>query len=264
MFCRRTECPRRSVSSSLIENWEVVMLPRILEPEVMESCEEALDYDAMDHSEVNRIFVNDFLSALQAAGLWAEEMGNRSQQQTVLDVGTGTAQIPIELSRRSILCKITAIDYSAEMLKLAARNIASAGLEQNIVLERIDAKKLPYNNASFDAVISNSIVHHIPQPAHAFREMIRVLSPGGVLFVRDLLRPHDGKTLDQLVAAYAGDANQHQQQMFRDSLNAALTLSEIRQLLNELDKPLEWVVQTTDRHWTVNSSSYYRASPVRR
>ena len=82
--------------------------------------------------------------------------------------------------------------------------------------------------------------------------MIRVLSPGGVLFVRDLLRPDDRKTLDQLVAAYAGDANQHQQQMFRDSLNAALTLREIRQFLNELDKPVEWVVQTTDRHWTIN------------
>ena len=228
------------------------MLPRILETEVMGTREEALDYDAMDHSQVNRIFVDDFLSALQTAGLGAEDLGNRSEQLTVLDVGTGTAQIPIEFSRRSISCKITAIDFSAEMLKVAARNVAEAGLEQNITLEKIDAKTVPYQNASFAAVISNSIVHHIPKPVHALREMIRVLSPGGVLFVRDLLRPHDRKTLDQLVATYAGDANQHQQQMFRDSLNAALTLSEIRQLLNELDKPVEWVVQTTDRHWTVN------------
>ena len=228
------------------------MLPRILEPEVMDTREEALDYDAMDHSEVNRIFIDDFLSSLQAAGLWAEDQGNRSEQLMVLDVGTGTAQIPVELSRRSISCKVTAIDLSAEMLKVAARNVASAGLEQNIVLKKIDAKTLPYKNANFDAVISNSIVHHIPEPVHALREMIRVLSNGGVLFVRDLLRPADRKTLDQLVAAYAGDANQHQQQMFRDSLNAALTLSEIRQLLNELDKPVEWVEQTTDRHWTIN------------
>jgi ubiquinone/menaquinone biosynthesis C-methylase UbiE len=227
------------------------MLPRILEPEVMDTRKEALDYDAMDHSAVNRIFVNDFLSSLQAAGLWAEDIGNRSEQLTVLDVGTGTAQIPIELSRRSFPCKITAIDLSAEMLKVAAQNVASAGLEQNIVLKRIDAKTLPYNYANFNAVISNSIVHHIPEPAHALREMVRVLSPGGVLFVRDLLRPDDRKTLDQLVAAYAGDENQHQQRMFRDSLNAALTLSEIRQLLNELDKPVEWVSQTTDRHWTI-------------
>ena len=228
------------------------MLPRILEPEVMDTREEALDYDAMDHSEVNRIFIDDFLSALQTAGLGAEEMGNRSQQIMVLDVGTGTAQIPIELSRRSISCKVTAIDLSVEMLNVAARNVASAGFEQNITLQRIDAKTLSYENASFDAVISNSIVHHIPEPVHALREMIRVLSHGGVLFVRDLLRPDDRKTLDQLVAAYAGDANPHQQQMFRESLNAALTLSEIRQLLNELDKSVEWAVQTTERHWTIN------------
>ena len=228
------------------------MLPRILESEVMDTPDEALDYDAMDHSEVNRIFVDDFLSSLKTAGLWAEDWGNRSESLKVLDVGTGTAQISIELSRRSISCKVTAIDLSAEMLKVAARNVAEAGLEQSIVLERVDAKSLPYHNASFDALISNSIVHHIPKPVQALSEMIRVLSPGGVLFVRDLLRPDDRKTLDQLVAAYAGDANQHQQQMFRDSLNAALTLREIRQFLNELDKPVEWVVQTTDRHWTIN------------
>ena len=228
------------------------MLPRILEPEVMDTSEEALDYDAMDHSEVNRIFVDDFLSSLQTAGLWAEDMHNRSELLKVLDVGTGTAQIPIELSRRSIFCNVTAIDLSEEMLKVAARNVAEAGLVQNIVLERIDAKTLPYNNASFDALISNSIVHHIPEPVQAFREMIRVLSPGGALFVRDLLRPDDRKTLDRLVDAYAGNANPRQQQMFRDSLNAALTLNEICQLLNELDKPVEWVKQTTDRHWTIN------------
>ena len=39
------------------------MLPRVLEPEVMDSPEEARDYDAMDHAEVNRRFVADFLTA---------------------------------------------------------------------------------------------------------------------------------------------------------------------------------------------------------
>jgi ubiquinone/menaquinone biosynthesis C-methylase UbiE len=250
-----TKIPSPAVPNSRAAFFPVLrsyMLHRILEPEVMDTQEEALDYDAMDHSDVNRVFVNDFLSSLQAADLWAEDMGNRSESLKVLDVGTGTAQIPIELFRRSIFCNVTAIDLSAEMLKVAARNVAEAGLEHSILTERIDAKTLPYNTACFDAVISNSIVHHIPKPVHALREMIRVLSPGGVLFLRDLLRPNDSKTLDQLVATYAGDANQHQQQMFRDSLNAALTLSEMRQILSELDKPVEWVVQTTDRHWTLN------------
>src|SRR5579871_5475245 len=63
------------------------MLPRVLEPEVMDSLEEARDYDAMDHAQVNRVFVADLLSFWQASG-------------TILDVGTGTAQIPLELCAR--------------------------------------------------------------------------------------------------------------------------------------------------------------------
>ena len=59
-----------------------------------------LDYDAMDHSAVNRVFVQDFL-AVWDGGL------------SILDVGTGTAQIPIELCRQSPAAKIVAIDLAA-------------------------------------------------------------------------------------------------------------------------------------------------------
>ena len=68
------------------------------------------------------------------------------------------------------------------------------------------------------AVISNSIIHHIPDPSLCFAEMHRVCSGGGVLFVRDLLRPGDRATLAHLVNAYAAGANDHQRKMFADSL----------------------------------------------
>ena len=110
---------------------------------------------------------------------------------------------------------------------------------------------MPYPTAWFDAVISNSIVHHIAQPRQVLAEMLRVLHPGGLLFVRDLLRPKNVETLEQIVVAYAGDENAHQQQMFRDSLHAALTLDEIRGLLSDLNVPPARAEQTTDRHWTV-------------
>src|ERR1051325_11092068 len=64
-------------------------MQRVLEPEVMDSLDEAIDYDAMDHAEVNRLFVADFL---QAAGRMAADA-------EILDLGTGTAQIPIEMCR---------------------------------------------------------------------------------------------------------------------------------------------------------------------
>lgn len=219
------------------------MLPRTLEPEVMDTAEEAADYDAMDHSTVNRMFVDDFLRAWGAP--------NRDTMLHVLDVGTGTALIPIELAQRGFPCRITAIDLAEEMLKLARRNIARAGLEHVIAPELVDAKGLPYADAAFDAVISNSIVHHIPQPRGTLAEMLRVLRPGGVLFVRDLLRPVTDTEVEHLVAVYAGNESPRQQQLFRQSLHAALTVSEIGDLLLGLGLSAAWARQSSDRHWTI-------------
>lgn len=210
----------------------------------MDTESEAIDYDSMDHAAVNRLFADDFLAHSPAS-----LPGHATT--LVLDVGTGTAQIPIEICRRRDDLRITAIDLAAHMLQLAQRNVIREGLTSRIKLEHIDAKSLSYAPAAFDAVISNSIIHHIPEPRDSFREMVRVLRPGGVLFVRDLLRPSDRESLEKLVASYAGDANLHQQQMFRESLHAALSLAEVGELLRDANCPAEWVRQTSDRHWTI-------------
>lgn len=225
------------------------MLTRVLEPEVMDSVEEAADYDAMDHAEVNRRFVDDFLMFWRSC---ADSRGGPGGDPAhLLDVGTGTAQIPIELCRRPGTFDVLGIDLAAHMLQLGQRNVERAGFQQRIRLECMDAKQMPCPAGSFDAVISNSIVHHIPQPVDVFREMLRVTRPGGLLFIRDLLRPPDQQTLRQLVDSYAAGANAHQRQMFGDSLHAALSLDEVRQLLTGLGQPAEWAVQTSDRHWTI-------------
>jgi ubiquinone/menaquinone biosynthesis C-methylase UbiE len=203
----------------------------------MDTPEEARDYDAMDHSTVNRVFVADFLAAWDGA-------------YPILDVGTGTAQIPIELCRQSNSARIVAIDLAREMLRVAEANVVRAGLAQRIEIQLVDAKTLPFADGAFRAIISNSIVHHIPEPATAVAEMVRVAAPGATLFVRDLLRPDDDLTLQRLVTTYAGDANSHQQKMFGESLHAALTLAEIRTLVTSLGYNGETVQQTTDRHWT--------------
>ncbi len=64
-------------------------MKRQLEPELMDSPAEAVAYDQMDHAEVNRRFVDDLLDAI----------GTTEGELTVVDLGTGTAQIPIELCR---------------------------------------------------------------------------------------------------------------------------------------------------------------------
>lgn len=214
------------------------MIPRVLETEVMDTAEEAEEYDLMDHSEVNRRFVGDFLN-LHREG-WK-----------VLDVGTGTAQIPIELCKQEKRALVLAVDAAEQMLQRAAQNVAAAGLVGRIHLKLADAKSLEFDNRSFPAVISNSIVHHIPNPQTVMAEMYRVLAPGGTLFVRDLLRPDDELALTGLVETYAGSASELQRALFRASLHAALTLAEIMEITRPLGIGDSAITQTSDRHWTL-------------
>ncbi|MEW4567558.1 class I SAM-dependent methyltransferase [Tautonia sp. JC769] len=215
------------------------MLPRVLEPEVMDTPEEALDYNAMDHAEVNARFVADLLLAQgrPASGDW-------------LDVGTGTALIPIALCQRAGGCRVVGTDLAEQMLELAHQNVTAAGLQGRIRLDRVDAKSLPYPDRAFEAVFSNSIVHHIPEPIGVLSEMVRLVAPGGLLFVRDLVRPSSAGELDQLVRRYAGQEPERARAMFRDSLHAALTVDEVQGMVASLGLPRDGVQMTSDRHWT--------------
>lgn len=213
------------------------MLPRVLEPEVMASPQEAQEYDSMDHSHVNQIFVDDLVQAGFVEG-------------DVLDLGTGTAQIPIQIVRRLPHCRIMAVDLSIEMLELARLNLEVASATERVQLGHVDAKHLPYPDHQFDAVISNSIVHHLAEPRGCLSEAIRVTRPGGWLFFRDLIRPDTESQLEQLVCRYTGQETLEAQELYRHSLQAALTVEEVRALILSLGFEPQTVQATSDRHWT--------------
>src|SRR5688572_12631839 len=101
---------------------------RILEPELMDTAEDAEEYDAMDFSEANGRFAED------AVGLVAGVV-----EPQVLDVGTGTAQIPLLMLDRRADLKIVAVDAAQEMLKVAARNLARSRHGTACQLARMDA-----------------------------------------------------------------------------------------------------------------------------
>jgi SAM-dependent methyltransferase len=239
------------------------MFARVLEPEVMDTAAEARDYDAMDHGAVNARFCDDFLmfaSELEPRGQPA--LGRRTPR--VVDFGTGTALIPIELCRRAAGFVVVAIDLAQHMLDLARDNVARAGLAERVLLERVDAKGTPYEDGAFGATISNSIIHHIPEPARCLAEMWRVTAKGGLLFVRDLHRPDGDAEVDRLVALYAGNPRgeppadparvasyENQRALFRASLCAALTVAEVAAMVAPFGVPASAVNMTSDRHWTL-------------
>jgi len=219
------------------------MIDRVLEPEVMEDLQEAIDYNDMDFSEVNRAFVTDFIAYATQGGL--------ALGRDILDLGTGTARIPVELCMQVPSVRVMASDASTEMLELARYNIEIHHMLDRIQLHRGDAKKLVFGREFFDAVISNSLVHHLPECESFFAESLRVLRPSGVLFVRDLFRPDSKQEVERLVALHAGSESERSQQLLRQSLEAALRLDELTELLGQLGIESSCIVQSSDRHWTV-------------
>ncbi|RKU34053.1 SAM-dependent methyltransferase [Candidatus Poribacteria bacterium] len=211
---------------------------RIVEQEVMDTAEAAEAYDAMAHGEVDNAFVERVLALGAKDGHF-------------LDVGTGPAQIPILLAQRCPDIRITAIDLSKEMLNIAKRHVAAAELAARITLEHVDAKALPYPDNTFDGLISNSIVHHIHDSLRALQEMSRVVKPGGLVLIRDLVRPETPEEAQAFVDKYAAEDTPYQQKLYYDSFLAAFTIAEVNEMLEEMDLPRAVVVQSTDRHWSV-------------
>jgi ubiquinone/menaquinone biosynthesis C-methylase UbiE len=217
-------------------------MERITEPEVMDSPQEAIEYDAMDFTEVNTTFAERAIELGPQSGL-------------ILDGGTGTARIPILMCQRRPQWQIIGIDLAHSMLEVGQKNVELSGLQQQIKLELVDAKHLPYPDGHFDMVVSNSLIHHLPEPLPFLLELKRVLKPKGAILLRDLIRPASQESLDAMVESVAADCNGHQKKLFSDSLHAAFNLDEINELVQQASLEGVKVYQSSDRHWTAERAS---------
>ncbi len=204
----------------------------------MESDVIARDYDAMDHEGVNTRFVEDLLKL-------------PIDPSSILDVGAGTAQLAVLLCRRCPKARVVCVDLSDPMLLLGRRNVDAAGLSGAIRLEHQDGKALRYEDEAFRCVMSNSTLHHVPQPDLLLAEMTRVLAPDGWLFVRDLARPPDEIRLAQILQLHAGHARESQRTMYEMALRAALRPEEVIDVLRAIGVRGASICMTSDRHWTL-------------
>jgi ubiquinone/menaquinone biosynthesis C-methylase UbiE len=150
---------------------------RVLEPEVMEGDAEAAAYDELDRKWGNILFQGFAEAALR--------MGVRKGR--VLDVGTGSGRIAIRLARLNPDLELEGIDLSNSMLDLARRNAARDGIS-NVTFSPGDAKAIPFPDDTFDLVICHQLLHQLPDPIIALREINRVVKPQGGILVRDVRR----------------------------------------------------------------------------
>jgi len=104
--------------------------------------------------------------------------GNLPAKENIkaLDLGTGAGYFSFLL--KELGCKVTAIDYSQEMLKNARKNCERLRIS-DITYYQMDAQNLDFPDGSFDFIFTRNVTWTLPDPAKAYAEMVRVLAPGG-------------------------------------------------------------------------------------
>src|SRR6478672_7107215 len=96
---------------------------------------------------------------------------------TALELGAGTGFFSLNLKQAGVLDEVHVTDLSPGMVAAAQRNAQQLGFT---VEGRVaDAERLPYDDDTFDVVVGHAVIHHIPDVELAFREVLRVLRPGG-------------------------------------------------------------------------------------
>jgi len=111
--------------------------------------------------------------------------------QRVLDLGCGTATLTILLKQTHPTAIVVGLDGDPKILAIAEAKVAQAGVD--LTLDQGLAYEMPYPDQSFDRVVSSLVIHHLTteNKRRAFKEIYRVLRPGGELHVLDFGRPHN-------------------------------------------------------------------------
>lgn len=204
----------------------------------MEDAEQALVYAKADFSTSNQWYVDHLLAD------FPKSLGN------VLDIGCGPADVPVRLARAHSTIRIKAIDGSAAMLALAQKAIKAARLQKRISAVHGCIPGLPFDEHSFDAVLSKDLLHHLPDPMVLWSEARRLGRRGAAVYVMDLFRPDSQEAARTIVETVAGNEHPILKEDFYNSLCAAFTVEEVRLQISRARLGLE-VIRISDRHMLI-------------
>ena len=211
--------------------WRWWNLPRVPEPEVMNEADEVEAYASAAAeaylSQIDETFVRH---ACRLVGGTARGLA--------LDVGTGPGQIVLRLAECLPGWRFVGVDRSARMIARARTSAASLPGDRaaRVHFFVADGNSLPFDNATFDLVLCNSVLHHLHNPERVLSELLRVARPGAAFLLRDLRRP-TRLAFPLHVRWYGRHYSGRMYELYCASVRAAYTAEELERLVQLTGMP---------------------------
>ena len=162
-------------------------------PEYFQDAEQARSYAQSSAKRSINIAREVFVKWLQQQGF---------SEGRILEVGCGSGEVAIELAIQFPKAKVTGLDLSEPMLEMARASAENAGLSDRVLFKKGDTQSMPFEDKSFDAIVSLNTFHVVKDPVLMVNEIERVLAPDGCLMVTDIRRSWLGLFMPILKTAY--------------------------------------------------------------
>ena len=214
----------------------MAFMERLAEPELMDAPEQVEAYVQADFSLAHNQLIDAFVAKFPSY-----------RPEQILDLGCGAADVTLRFARLFAQADLLGLDAGKNMLLQAKSAISAEGYENRMSLVQAHLPRCVLRAHQFDAVVSNSLLHHLNDPMDLWSAISHSAASGAVVAVMDLMRPDSEDDLNGLLRRYVADAPPILKEDFEHSLRAAYRIEEVVAQLSlaGLDLSVEAI---SDRH----------------
>ena len=143
------------------------------------------DQDDFSMEELNMWFKKRMKEYQHFVNMIVNQLGLMDEAK-ILEIGPGPAWITILLAKKNSSFKITGLEISEDMIRVAKKNILEAGVEKQISFVLGDAKNMVnISDHTYDIIISHDSLHHWREPISVFNEILRIITAEGKICISD-------------------------------------------------------------------------------
>jgi len=208
----------------------------------MEDEDQVAAYAGADFDEPHSHFIQ----------LFKDCFASRTVAGSVLDLGCGPGDISFRFAMACPVCTVEGVDGAENMVHYARQRLnADSSLNGRLEFTLGFLPDVELKQSDYDILISNSLLHHLPDPGVLWKTIKRYAAKGAMVFVMDLLRPDSVQQARLFVETYAANEKQILQRDFYNSLLAAFSLDEVKAQLRHEGLGHLQCKQISDRHFIV-------------